>query len=344
MLFASREGNSMALACSTPFLNRSTGYVGVSDGWQDLFKHRQMTWFYDRADNGNVALTAEIDLPASGGEFIISLGFGTNSAEAGFRARSSLQDGFDHARRLYIKEWQTWQETLLPLENNKDNCRNIYRVSTGVMRIHEAKRFPGGLIASLSIPWGSIKGDDDMGGYHLVWPRDLVEAAGGLLAAGAKADGHRILRYLQATQELDGHWPQNMWLDGSPYWDGVQLDEAAFPILLVDLAKREHTLNDAETSRYWPMVYRAARFIVRYGPVTQEDRWEEDPGYSPFTLAVEIASLVVAARIADQNNEPSLAEFLRQTADNWNANIERWTYVTGTDMAKKAGRPRILAD
>jgi glucoamylase len=82
------------------------------------------------------------------------------------------------------------------------------------MRTQESKYFPGGIIASLSIPWGFHKGNDDLGGYHLVWPRDLAETAGGLLVAGAKEDVHRILHYLQVTQEAEGHWRQNMWLEG----------------------------------------------------------------------------------------------------------------------------------
>ena len=115
MLFAERGGNSLALGCSKPWLNRSAGYVGVSDGWQDLNEHRQMTWFFPRADDGNVALTGEVDLQETGGEFILSLGCGTTDAEAGFRARSSLQDGFESILHLYIKEWQSWQDTLLTL-------------------------------------------------------------------------------------------------------------------------------------------------------------------------------------------------------------------------------------
>jgi len=198
-------------------------------------------------------------------------------------------------------------------------------------------RFPGGIIASLSIPWGFIKGDDNLGGYHLVWPRDLVEAAGGLLAAGAKEDVRRVAHYLQTTQEPGGNWPQNMWLDGTPYWSGVQMDETAFPILLVDLGGREGALEPWEMSRLWPMVRRAASFLVRNGPVTQEDRWEEDPGYSPFTLAVEIAALLAAADLAEQNQEPRAAAYLRETADAWNASIERWTYVTGTELAQQLG-------
>jgi glucoamylase len=49
---------------------------------------------------------------------------------------------------------------------------------------HEDKTFRGAIVASMSIPWGETKGDDELGGYHLVWPRDLVQSAIGLLASG----------------------------------------------------------------------------------------------------------------------------------------------------------------
>lgn len=339
MLFAERDGHALALACSAPWLKRSAGFVGVSDGWQDLSQHKQMDWTYPRAENGNVALTGEVDLSACEGDFVFALGFGRNTAEAGQRALASLLDGFEAARSTYINEWQKWQRELLPLEVKGAKARkpDIYHVSAAVLRIHEAKRFPGGLIASLSVPWGFAKGDDDLGGYHLVWPRDLAETAGGLLAAGTKVDACRVLEYLQVTQEGDGHWPQNMWLDGQAYWSGIQMDETAFPILLVDLARREEALDEEEMKRLWPMVRRAAGFLVRNGPVTQQDRWEEDPGYSPFTLAVEIAALLAAADMADLNQEPDEAAYLRETADAWNDSIERWVYVTGTDLAKQVG-------
>ena len=167
------------------------------------------------------------------------------------------------------------------------------------MRSHESKDFLGGVIASLSIPWGFNKGDEDLGGYHLVWPRDLVETAFGLLAAGAEPDALRILRYLEVTQEPDGHWAQNMWLDGRPYWNGMQMDEAAFPILLVDMLRRHSPFVLGDLQRWWTLVSRAAGYILRNGPVTQQDRWEEDAGYSPFTLAVEISGLLAAADLAD---------------------------------------------
>ena len=144
-----------------------------------------------------------------------------------------------------------------------------------------------------------------------------------------------MLSYLQATQQPDGHWSQNMWLDGSPYWNGIQMDETALPILLVDLAHREKALAEADLARFWPMVRQAAGYLVRNGPVSPQDRWEEDPGYSPFTVGAEIAALLAAADLADLNHEASIATYLREIADVWNTSIERWMYVSGTDWCRK---------
>ena len=339
MLFAEREGTALALACSAAWLNRSAGFVGSSDGWQDLNQHNQLTQIYSRAENGNVALVGEVDGQKTQGVFLVALGFGANPFEAGQRARASLMDGFESARSVYIREWQNWLGTLLPLgaDPGKKETQALYQVSAAVIRTHESKRFPGGLIASLSIPWGFSKGDDDLGGYHLAWPRDLVESAGGLLAAGAHEDARRVLYYLQVTQEADGHWPQNMWLDGSPYWGGIQMDETAFPILLVDLARREKALKSDDIRRLWPMIKNAAGFLVKNGPVTSQDRWEEDPGYSPFTLAAEISALLAAADLADLNGEVQTGVFLRETADTWNSSIEHWIYATDSDLARQIG-------
>jgi len=337
MLYAERGATALALACSAPWLNRSVGFVGVSDGWQDLVRHKVMTWTYGRAENGNVALCGEIELEMCGGLFVLAIGFGRTWEEAASRASASLQRGFGQSWLEYTGGWRGWQQKLLSLPEPASARVGLYQLSTAVLRIHESKRLPGGLIASLSVPWGFSKGDDDLGGYHLVWPRDLVESAGALLAAGAQSDVRRILRYLQIMQEADGHWPQNMWLDGRPYWYGMQMDETALPILLVDLARREGALTPEDSTRLWPMVRRAASFIVRNGPVTQQDRWEEDPGYSPFTLAVEIAALLAAADLSEMHEEMATAAYLRETADVWNAHIEAWTYVTGTDLCHQVG-------
>ena len=128
-----------------------------------------------------------------------------------------------------------------------------------------------------------------------------------------------------------------MWLDGRPYWNGLQMDEAAFPILLVDLLRREAPTALGDLKRWWPMVRAAAGFIARNGPVTQQDRWEEDAGYSPFTLAVEVAGLLAAADLADAMQEGTAAGYLRDLADTWNESIERWTYSTDGDLARQIG-------
>jgi glucoamylase len=336
MLFAERDGCALAFSCSVPWKKMSVGFVGTSDGWQDVSRNYEMTWEYTRAEDGNIALMAEIDLEASGGEFVLAVGFGGIASQAGQQVRSSLAEPYQELLERYVRDWKGWQQSLLALDRPPRE-RDLYRPSVAVLRAHESKDFLGGVIASLSVPWGFSKGDEDLGGYHLVWPRDLVETAYGFLAAGASRDTLRVLRYLESTQEADGHWAQNLWLDGRPYWMGLQMDEAAFPILLVDTLRRSEPEELGDLKRWWRLVRRAAEFLVRNGPVTQQDRWEEDAGYSPFTLAVEISGLLAAADLADAVGEKDAAGFLRETADTWNDNVEDWTYAKHTDLAQQLG-------
>ncbi len=336
MFFAQHDDTTLSMASSAPWKKTSVGFVGTSDGWQDLSQHFQMEWEYTRAENGNIAFTGEIDLAACNGEFVLALGFGHIWSEAGQHARSTLFEDYTETRRHYVAQWKDWQNKLLKLDDPLRQ-NDLYRTSMSVLRTHESKDFLGGIIASLSIPWGFNKGDEDLGGYHLVWPRDLVETAGALLAAGAVTDAVRVLRYLETTQEAAGNWAQNLWLDGRPYWGGIQMDETAFPILLLDLLRREAPESLGKLDRWWPMVRNAVSFILRNGPVTQQDRWEEDAGYSPFTLAAEISALLAAADIAELTGHGEQAPTLRDTADAWNDNIERWVYATGGDLAQQLG-------
>ncbi|HXD76247.1 MAG TPA: glucan 1,4-alpha-glucosidase [Puia sp.] len=337
LLFARHGKNTLALACSSPWLKRSVGYVGSSDGWQDLASHKTMAWEYSRAENGNIALTGGIDLMDAEGDCTLAVGFGKDADEAAHNAIGSLRDGFDKAKNDYITGWKKWIKTLTLKENDKAATGDLSAISLAVLRTHESKQTPGAFIASLSIPWGFSKGDKDLGGYHLVWSRDMVETAGGLLAAGAYEDVLRALAYLQATQQPDGHWAQNMWLDGTPYWNGIQMDETALPILLTELAFREKALNKAAIVQFWPMVKNAAGYLVRNGPVSPQDRWEEDPGYTPFTVAAQIAALLAAADLADMNNEKAVGAYLREIADVWNGSIERWMYISDSDWSRKYG-------
>ncbi|MFN7977744.1 MAG: glucan 1,4-alpha-glucosidase [Vicinamibacterales bacterium] len=333
MLFASRDGTTIALAARAGWRAASCGYVGASDGWQDLQQHGRLTWAYDEARQGNVAACAEL-LRDDAGETVVVLGCGSSADDAGVRASTTLLEPWAQVLQRYVDGWRTFHAATAEWPAVAAGRLDYQRISSAMLRVHQAKDVPGGLIASLSIPWGASKGDDDLGGYHLVWPRDQVEAAGAMLAAGHHASARHVLAFLIATQEPDGRWPQCMWLDGRPYWQGVQLDEVAFPILLADALWREGALDGLDA---WPMTRRAASFLLREGPATQQDRWEEDAGYSPFTLAVTIAALLAAADAAERAGERVAADGLRATADAWNAQIERWTYVRDTPLAAELG-------
>ncbi|MBB4569717.1 glucan 1,4-alpha-glucosidase [Rhizobium leucaenae] len=336
MLFAEGSGRSLAVAASVPWLARSAGYVGFSDGWQMLSRGESLKEEYRCATAGNIALSGTLDIQANAGRALIAIGFGTQPEEAAFRAVLSLDQGVEAPLKHYRSGWREWQASLLALDEPHDpNQLNRYRVSTGVLATHRDDA-SGAIIASLSIPWGFSKSDDDLGGYHLVWTRDLVETAGALLAAGAKADARSVLDYLAAIQEADGHWVQNAWLDGRPYWYGIQMDETAFPILLYDMLLRAGAIGASE-NRYLPIIEAAAAYIVKNGPATQQDRWEEDAGYSPFTLAVEIAGLLAAADAVESAGRLAVAQYLREVADGWNERIEEWTYATDTDLSRSLG-------
>lgn len=338
ILFASRDPFVLAVACTAPMVNRTATFSGSQDAYQDVRANGKITRVYERAENGNIALACELDLSECDGECTIAISISSEAHTAAIHARAALYDTYEINERRYVKAWKKWQDELLPLdEPSSESKPHLYRSSTAVMKTHMSMNCDGGAIASLSVPWGNTKGDGDLGGYHLVWPRDMVETAGGLLAAGAHHEMRSMLRFLAVTQERNGCWPQNMWLSGASYWNGMQLDETAFPILLVDHARRENALTDNTLEQSWPMVRRAATYVVMHGPTTEQDRWEENGGYAPFSMAVAIAALLCAADLADIAEESEFAKLLRDTADAWNDSIEHFTYARGTSLAREHG-------
>ena len=194
MLYARRDGVTLALACSHAWLKRSVGYVGISDGYQDISIHKSMQCTYTLAENGNVALTAEIDMKMAGDEIIIALAFGRDEFEASQNARASLIEGFQSAKTTYVQQWRDWHKSITEIKlPGSLKADNLFRTSVAIMRMHEADRFPGGVIASMSVPWGFNKGDEDIGGYHLVCPRDRVLCTGAFIAFDAQQDALRVL-------------------------------------------------------------------------------------------------------------------------------------------------------
>jgi glucoamylase len=321
-LLAWREGLWTALTATLPFTKASVGYVGCSDGWQDISKHYGMTHEFDCAEDGNIALTAEIDISRKR-SFTLALSFGSGEGDVILEADKALKRGYKTIEKRYVNGWKRYLSTLEDLSGEGFDGGRLYRISAMVLKAHEDKTHRGAVVASPSIPWGEAAGDDASGGYHLVWPRDLCKIAFAFMAMGDLKTPVRIIDYLRCTQEADGHWPQNFWLNGSPYWEGIQLDEVAFPIILAWRLKNMGLLK----RDLYPMVKRAAAFLVNEGPITEQERWEENTGFSPSTLAVEIAALVCAAHWAKENGEERESRYLFEIADYWAARVEDWTFT-----------------
>jgi glucoamylase len=327
VLMAEKRGTWLALTATVPLSRGSCGYVGRSDGWTDLADDFQMDWEFDHAPDGNIALTGEVDLRTR--TFTLGLAFGDSQHHAMTTLFQALGIPFHQHQARYREQWDRACGKMLPLGKVSGDGGNLYHGSFSLLLAHEDKSYPGAFIASLAIPWGEARGDDDQGGYHLVWTRDLVHSALGMLAAGDRTTPLRALIYLAVAQQEDGGFPQNFWIDGEPYWRGIQLDEVAFPILLA-LRLREHdALQDFDP---YPLVRKAAGYLLRHGPVTEQERWEEASGYSPSTLASNIAALVGAASFCRSRGDEPAARFLEEYADFLELHVEEWTVTTDSTL------------
>jgi glucoamylase len=332
MLFAQRGRSNLAVASAPPMLEASVGYKGKSDGHTVLGRHEELP-DANTAPEGNVCSTARMDI-SNGGKLLISLACGSDPTEAAQQARAGTLQEFDKTKALFLQEWVEKQATYDSVEDLSGHALDMYRVSTAVLETHQSKRFPGAFVASLSLPWGFAHTDKDVGGYHVLWPRDLCETAMGKLASGDARSARSALFYLSCTQDSDGGWSQNMWLDGTMHWGAIQMDGMALPILLADKLRQENALDGYDPNL---MVLGATKFLLKHGPVTQQDRWESTPGYSTYTMATEVAALLAAADFAEAAEHPDHAVFLRETADAWNDAIDELIYVEDTPLAREHG-------
>jgi len=319
-VLAWKNNVSLAFGADCGFTRSSCGYVGTSDGFQDISAHMKMTWNFGQALDGNLALMGEIDI-SKNREFTvaIALGDGHHAAVAGMM--QTLSTPYELHRKRFIEQWHRAASPERLAAASTDGGK-LMRVSHNIILTHEDKTYSGAFIASASIPWGNAKSDDDLGGYHLVWTRDMCHSAGALLACGRTDTARRALVYLACTQHPDGGFAQNFWIDGTPYWSGIQLDEVAFPIIL---AWRLWKLDGLGGFDVFPFVASAAAFLTRYAPVTQQERWEENAGYSPSTLAAVISALVCAADISRAYGASELGSFLEEYADWIEAHLDEWT-------------------
>jgi glucoamylase len=333
LIEARREDIDMSFGCAPDFTRRSVGYVGFSDGWQDLMDNFKMDWEFDEAVDGNIALIGEIDL-SEGMQFTLGVGFGHTSQSACAHLLQAFATPFADQREKYVSQWQRTRAKV-DLSAHTTDGGSLLRLSQCLLLAHEDKLFQGAFVASLSIPWGDTKDDSDRGGYHLVWTRDMVQSATALLACGHTESPLRALIWLACVQAADGSLPQNSSIGGEAYWKGIQLDEVAVPILLAWRLQQADVLRQFDP---WTLVTRAARYLILHGPVTAQERWEENSGYSPSTLASIIASVVCAAEFARGRNDKIAADFLLDYADWLAAHLEEWMVTSRGELVQ--GKPR----
>jgi glucoamylase len=269
---------------------------------------------YDPLSNAKSALISTCGFPKlEQRQCTLALGFGETRAKSVATARASLARGFGAVKREYETGWQKYVATLPVIPKHQQQ----FNMAAMVLKGLEDKTYRGAVIASPSTPWG---GGPNATGYHAVWSRDLYHAATAFDALGDRSTANRLLDYLfRVQQKLDGSFPQNSYVDGRPIGRGLQMDQVAWPLVLAYQLKR-HDRNS-----WLKHIKPAADFIVLHGPRTDQDRWEEKPGYSPATIAAQIAGLVCAAEIAKLNGDKPTAEHYLETADYWAGYVNPWT-------------------
>jgi glucoamylase len=327
-----------ALDASTPFTAVSNGFAGAgSDGLTQLDRDHALTATYTDAARGNLVQTAKVDL-AAGRDVTLALGFGATQQEAVGTAGAALRTGFGGALLRYALGWAGYDAGLVPPPlrfpgldaATARELRRVWYLSANVLKASEDKTFPGAIVASLASPWGQAVSAGDpnntyFGSYREVFARDLYETFTGLLLAGDRATARATVRFLFERQQLpDGSMPRNSLVNGKPAPDtfGVQLDEVTYPILMAWQA------GITDRAFYRDHIKRAADFAISHGPSFGSERWEEQGGFSPSTIAAEIAGLTAAADIAARNGDHAAARVYRGVADDFQRSVKGWTVTS----------------
>ncbi|MFL5830058.1 MAG: glucodextranase DOMON-like domain-containing protein [Solirubrobacteraceae bacterium] len=329
-----------ALRSSSGFDAASVGYAGTpSDGQQMLDSDRTLSTTYTSAPNGHVALTAQLRLPRNK-KADLALGFGTDQTQAIHTAGAGVRHSFGRAFARYERQWWRYDRALRRPTGavGRDAQAQYYR-SVNVVKASEDKTFPGAIAAGLASPWGqSVPAGNATGGkptyfgsYREVFARDLYEAFAGLLVAGDLNTARAATRFLfERQQQPDGSMPRNSLTNGKPAPDtgGLQLDETSYPILMAWQSGLAH-----DAGLYQNHIVPAADFLVAHGPSDGVERWEEQSGYSPSTIAAEIAGLTAAAQIARTNHDATRAGVYQAAADDFARTIKQWTVTTSGPYA-----------
>lgn len=338
------EFDSAVTMQATPrFTTTSVGYLGASDGWTDVASDGKLSWRYTSTElAGNVVLTGVLPLDGltnsndGKGHSVhatIALGFADSLASSRKVAAASLIAGSAKATKSFRSGWQGYFKKVVhtPASVKSAAEKRAYRASVMVLAASEDKDNPGAFIASPTLPWDWASNSNLSGGatgYHAVWARDEYQMATAMAALGDRAAAVRAVRFLfDVQQKTTGGFPQNSSVDGIPTATAVQLDQVALPIVLA----QQLGITDGTT---WSEIKSAADYLIGYNqggvtaPASGQERWEEQSGYSPSTLAAEIAGLVCAADIAGINSDSTSQSRYLAKADEWASKVKTWTATT----------------
>ena len=331
----------MALRSTSPAATASVGYAGTpSDGLTQLDATHALT-AYDSAPDGHITATEDVT-PRHGGEVTLALGFGRTQASAVTTAGASLASPFSQTERSYLSGWTGYDRTLRRPPSHfpglsggqAADLQRRYYLSANVIKASEDKTFPGAIVASVASPWGqavpagtAVNGKPVyFGSYREVFSRDLYEAFTGLLTDGDIATAQAATLFLFDHQQLaNGQLPRNSLVNGkaAPDTGGTQLDETAYPILMA----LQSGLG-GNTALWQQHIRPAADFLAAMGPSFGSERWEEQSGYSPSTIAAEIAGLTAASVIAARHGDADRAQLYQATADHFQRTIKTWDVTT----------------
>ena len=336
-LVFTQDNTKLTVKATVGMDKMSIGYVGFTDGFQDLSHNFEMNNNFQRANNGNIAGTAKLRISPKKGKTKFYITYSFEKEDYKFSPNELAAE-----KTQYNKDWNKYLSSIKTPKNLSTTHKDLYERSLYTLRVHEDKLTPGALIASLSKPWGEKTFEYPgvfTGGYHLVWPRDLYHVCTALIQANDLETPKRALRFLKSIQYTEGSWefdgrsipkkgafPQNVWTTGHEYWGGLQLDQTAYPIhIFYQLWEKANQTEKVQlVKEFGPMVRVALKFITTYGPWSAQERWEENFGISPSTFSAAASALYLGDKIF---TETKYGEFATAWLTKPNDNIHTWTFT-----------------
>ena len=266
------------------FGRASAGYVGTSDGWQDFAPQRRDDLAIRSGRAGQCRADRRTAAPRGAGARLRQQRRGRRDAgdfepDAAVRQRACSSRSPTGRLAGALQRSSAAHCTARRIDRRRSATQ--FAISAIVLRAHLDKTYPGAMVASLSVPWGDT--GDERGGYHLVWPRDLVECAGALLALGAENEARDTLRYLIATQNAGRPLAPEPVARRHAVLAGRPARRDRVSGAARRRARRARRAAPGSRSRTWCAARSA--IIARTGPSTAQDRWEENEGINAFTLA-----------------------------------------------------------